>query len=326
MLTYIANVIQSKNPNLVALKVLLILAILMIILMMYRFAQKNRSKSTTEGFTQKDAFVLKRNHDVYDDFYAEVYDGINEIKTRNQEELMKIIQMTEPTTIYSRFLDVGSGTGYIVNALTQAGYKAYGIDKSEDMAEYGCKMYPEIDDKLKVSDVSDPMSFEKGTFTHILCMNSTMYDIEDKTTFFRNCYTWLQPNAYLIIHLVEPDRFNLVAPDSIPYYSSLIPKLTSSTNTRTNSRITDAMVEFYDFKYTASYRFPNHVNYPAQITYTQTFTDRATQNVRQNEQTLHMDTIKNILDIATKAGFIYHAKSETAYDKHQYIYVFERPM
>lgn len=320
MFTDITNIILSKNPNLIIFKVALALAIIMLIIKAYYFIQKNNNnRQTTEGFTQKEPFVLKRCQDAYDDFYAEVYDGINDIKNRNQDELMAIIKMTEPTSQYSRFLDIGSGTGYIVNALTKAGYTAYGIDKSTDMIEYANKFYPNID--IKRGDVVDPMSFEKGTFTHILCMNSTIYNIEDKTQFFRNCYTWLQPNAYLVVHLVEPDKFNLVAPDSIPYYSNLLQKLTP-----TKGRTTDAMVEFYDFKYAASYRFPNHVNYPAQVTYTQTFTDRATNNVRQNEQILYMNTIDNIISIASKSGFIFKAKSEMKYDKHQYVYVFERLM
>lgn len=319
MFTYVSNIIMSKNPNLVIFKFTIILAIILFILIMYRVVLKDKKNPNAEGFTQKEPFVLKRCQDAYDDFYAEVYDGINEIKPRNEEILTDIIKMTDPTTEYSQFLDIGSGTGYIVNALTKAGYKAYGVDKSKDMIEYANKFYPDIN--IKRADVANPMTFEKGTFTHILCMNSTIYNIEDKTQFFRNCYTWLQPNAYLVIHLVEPDKFNLVAPDSVPYYSNLIQQLTPK-----KGRIVDAMVEFYDFKYAASYRFPNHKNYPMEVTYTQTFTDRKTHNVRQNEQILHMDTIDNIVNIASKSGFIFKAKSEMKYDKNQYVYVFERLM
>lgn len=321
MFKYIFDILKSKNPNLVILKVAILLAFAVICLYLYRISTPPDERGKKEGFTQKEEFVLKQNQGVYDDFYAEVYDGIHDTNNRSQKELMQIVNMTEPDTKHSVFLDVGSGTGQLVNELKNAGYEAYGIDKSQDMNTYAENKHPEVD--IKCGDVIDPMSFEKSTFTHVLCTDKTIYSFEDKLTFFRNCFFWLMPNGYLVLHLVEPDKFEMIQPKGNA--NSNFPQKGSQ-----KVRKIDTMVEFYDFKYAASYRFPNHVNKTNyQIQYNETFTDKATNHVRQNEQTLHMNSINDILDMASRSGFIFHGKADMKSingDANQYFYVFERPM
>jgi hypothetical protein len=57
----------------------------------------------------------------------------------------------------------------------------------------------------------------------------------------------------------------------------------------------------------------------------QTFTDKISKNIRENEQSLMIESIDEILDIAKHAGFIVHGKSGMKGingDEHQYLYVF----
>lgn len=319
MFNYIYNIITSKNPNLTILKVALILALILFLLMMHRLSAPPYEKHM-EGFTQMEQFVLKENQNVYDNFYAEVYDGLNDTQNRSQKELIEIIKMTEPSTKYSVFLDVGSGTGYMVNQLKEAGYTAYGIDKSTDMIDYAETKNPSVE--IKNGDVMDPMAFERSTFSHILCTNLTLYLFEDKMTFFRNSYYWLKQNGYLIIHLVEPDKFELIVPKNNQ-------QLTPVSPTASSKRKTDATVHFHDFKYSASYKLPEANCANKCVTFKETFVDRDTNHIRQNEQTLHMNKIDDVLEMASNTGFIFHGKVNMKPingDKHQYLYIFERPM
>ena len=318
MFKYLLGILNSNNPNLVILKVAIVLAIVLIVVTINR---KFKPENAAEGFSQKEQYVLKQNQDVYDDFYAEVYDGLNDTKSRSQKELMQIVNMTEPDTKNSVFLDVGSGTGTLVHELKSAGYNAYGIDKSKDMNDYAELKYPEVE--MKCGDIVDPMSFEKSTFTHVLCTNKTIYSFEDKHSFFSNCFFWIKSNGYLILHLVDPEKFEMIQVKGIS--NAFFPQ------TKTQMvRKTDTMTEFYDFKYAASYRFPNHVNKTNyKIQFKETFTDKATNHVRENEQTMHITSINEILDIASRTGFIFHGKANMKSingDANQYLYVFERPM
>ena len=111
----------------------------------------------SEGFTQTEPFVYKYGKSGIDAFYADIYDSLHDTSKRSQRELIKIIKMTEPSVEHSTFLDVGSGTWYVVNELTDAGYEAYGIYNAKDMLTYAMNTYP--DAEYVYGDVLDSMQF-----------------------------------------------------------------------------------------------------------------------------------------------------------------------
>jgi len=323
MFNYLSKIITSDNPNLFLLKLLSFLAIVLALIYLYRLSESPYSKKNKaqEGFHQDKLYVLKQNQEVYDDFFAEMYDGVNDRDKICQKELFQIIKMTETTIRNSVFLDIGSGTGCVVNELTKAGYDTYGIDKSSAMNNYAEAKYPDVN--IKLADVLDPMTYETGVFTHILCLNFTIYEFKDKAQLFSNCYYWMKPNAYLIVHLANPSKFSAKKylkskGDLNTLFTSILPE------TNDNSRKTSATVKFADCKYDESYSFSNT---SSSVSFKQVFTDSITKNIRENEQTLTMETIDEILDIAKRSGFIVHAKTEMKNinsDENQYLYVLER--
>jgi len=289
-----------------------ILISLSIIILIIHFFKLFNTKPYYEGFNQNAPFVLKRNNQIYDSFYAMVYDDLYKTETRSDYEYKKIIEMTQPTE-KSEFLDVGSGTGHLVNNLNNAGYHAIGIDKSKAMINYSEKKFPDID--TKCGDVIDSMNYDKGVFTHITCMNFTIYHLEDKLTFFKNCYYWLMPNGYLIMHLVNRNKYNPIIPAANP-------PLLDNPQKYSNVRIKDSKINFIDFEYQNSHDFKTDND--KRVIMKETFTDASTKNIRQNELTLYMENIDEIVNIAKKCGFIPHAQIKLLNDEHQYIYIFER--
>ena len=287
---------------------LVVLAFSLLVGMLYK---KLLNKTRHEGFSQDQPFVSKHNNDIYDSYYAMIYDDIYKPKPRAEYEYQKIIEMTEPTIANSIFLDIGSGTGEFAAALSQKGYKAYGIDKSQAMVDVAQIKYP--DANIKCGDATDAMVFDRASFTHICCMNFTIYEFTDKATFFRNCYHWLVPNGYLVLHLADKDRYNPVVP-------SANPPLVDNPQKYAKKRITESAINFKDFTYKNSTNFDT----PNKVIIKETFKDSSDGKIRQNELILEMESPKDILYIAQKCGFVLHSQTTYKNDDYQYMYILEK--
>jgi len=299
--------------------ILLVFAVSIISIMLYRKIVETQILKSDwykkEGFSQNEPLVYKKNQDVYDDdFYAKTYDKINLPNRRVPRELKIIIDTTMATIDNSVILDIGSGTGYTVNELNDLGFRAFGIDKSSAMVQYSKQRYDSI--PVKVGDVENQMTFDRSSFSHTLCLYFTIYDFEEKRTLFKNCYYWLKPGGYLVIHLVDKDNFDT----TIPAKKDII---FGSPQRYEDKRITDQMIRFADFQYKSTYEFntssPN-------VYITESFTDSSNEKIRENERVLYMNDIQEILNLATLTGFIPQGKiklKET--DEHQYLYFLERP-
>ena len=311
-ITYILNIFNSTNPNLYYLRLLLILTVMIVAILLTNHIRKD-TKYNVEGFSQKEQFVCKREQEAIDSIYVDMYDSLHNTQERCQKELIKVIEMTEPSPKYSKILDIGSGTGYVVNELLEAGYDTYGVDINKNMIKYSERKYPDGDYIL--GDVMDPMIIDKSIFTHILCTYFTIYSFEDKKQFFKNCYYWMQPNSYLIIHLVDKNKFaNL-----IPYNNTY----NETNETINNERLISVNAIFEDFSYKGK------CNIGENSSLTETFTDKQTGHIRQNEHTLYIEDHEEILKMAQTYGFILKGKSNMYncnYDKHQYLYTLERPL
>ena len=78
MLNQIYTIINSSNPNLFFLKLLITIAIIYFIV---TITNKYLPKSNAEGFSQDEPFVYKENDDAIDTFYTDVYDTLHNTKT-----------------------------------------------------------------------------------------------------------------------------------------------------------------------------------------------------------------------------------------------------
>ena len=278
---------EFKNKAL--LNILINLFILAVLLLVARFF--TNKVILKEGFVQQEKFVLKKDGKSYDDFYAQIYDKIH--YPNPKKELAEIFKITGADN-NSTFLDVGSGTGSTLNALAESGAKCIGIDKSDAMvsiAKDNCGSSIHI----KQGDVTEPIQFTRNQFTHILCLNKTIYEIEDKHAFFTNCRYWLRNGGALILHLVDKNRFNTVVGKTF---------LIDNPQKYVKERIVKSETDFGDFTYLAKY----DIKQKGASTFTETFTDAATKNVRQNERTLFMDTEEAVLKVAQQCGFSQHGK------------------
>ena len=290
---------------------LLFLAIIMIIILWFK---RQDLSPYYEGFTQNESYIFKHGTDTFDEFYAEIYNKLMEPEKMCRFQIEKIIEMTKPSTDNSVFLDIGSGTGEIAGQLTEKGYNVYAIDNSQAMTDYLEKKYPKV--HAKCGFVQNSMAYEKESFSHVISNGLTIYLFKNKNKFFRNCFFWLKSGGYLILHLVDPKHFDTIVPGGKP-------KLLENPQQYSDKRITDTVIDFIDFKYRGKYDFGNN----EKVIFKETFTDELTKNVRQQETEYYMNSMEDILKIASYNGFIPHAQinlSKCCGDKHQYIIILER--
>ena len=140
-----------------------------------------KKENQTEYFNQQSPFVMKTNEHIYDDFYAKIHDVFYDNKNTSHNMYNIILANTNPTE-YSRILDIGSGTGELVNEFLTNGFNAEGIDHSDAMIQCSKDKYEYL--PVKCGEATNSLNYENQTFTHITLLGFTIYEIKDI-----NCFT-----------------------------------------------------------------------------------------------------------------------------------------
>jgi len=290
-------------------KILIFIVLLLFVVVIFRNFKVDKK---IEGFEQNDEFLMKTDIDVYDNFYSNIYDYLVYNNVKNDYEIGEIINKTEPTS-QSLILDVGSGTGHHTAALESRGFRTVGIDKSVDMVNKAKSVYPQL--KFVQGDVLNSSQFNNSLFTHILCLYFTLYYIKDKSTFFRNCYQWLKPGGYLVIHVVNREMFDPILPPGNPL-------LLVSVQKYAKKRINTTEITFDNFHYSSEFELKNNIAY-----FNEKFKFRDTGKVRKNQHILYMNTETDIITMAQNVGFIVEGKIDLLFCQYeyQYLYILSKP-
>jgi SAM-dependent methyltransferase len=291
-------------------KIIIFTVLLMILIMVFKGLKSER----IEGFEQNEQFLFKSGSEVYDDFYADIYDYLVFNNLKDEYEVGEIMNKTGASS-QSKILDIGSGTGHHVAELSGRSIDVIGIDISPSMIKKAKENYPNY--TFQVGDATDSQIFASDTFTHILCMYFTIYYIQDKTMFFQNCSNWLMPGGYLIVHLVDREKFDPILPPGNPL-------LYVSPQKYSKKRITQTKVKFSDFAYNAEFDLDEQNNIAK---FTEKFKNDENGKVRKQEHTMYMPDLKEIVDEAQSSGFIVHGIIDLLHCQYeyQYLYIFTKP-
>lgn len=284
-----------------------------------------QSLKTMEGFDNNVAdeppkkYVLKKNNELFDNFYASVYDKLVFSDVKNTYELGKMAEYSRIDN-HSKILDVGCGTGHHVGELLYTNPSlevdnVIGIDASQYMVKKARENYPEHKACFHNENVMNGTLFRDNTFTHILCMYFTIYYIKDKYRFFKNMHNWLQVGGMLFVHLVDPDKFDPIVPAGNPLE-------VVNVQNYADKRITDSRVIFNGFEYQSKF---NHKPNKNIATFVEKFMFKDGKT-RENEHTFYMEENDVIIGKAQQAGFVVKGKIhmyKCGYEN-QYIYVFQK--
>jgi SAM-dependent methyltransferase len=291
----------------------------LIIVVVFKSANKEierrSSTSNKEGFIQEQDFLFKKGPDIYDDFYASIYDYLVFNQVKNDYEVGMILNQNSPNT-KTIVLDVGCGTGHhVAKFAANPGVEILGIDNSPSMIKKAMENYPDLN--FQLTNVLNRDSFGYNTFTHILCLYFTIYYLENKQQFFNNCMEWLKPGGYLIVHLVDKYKFDPILPPGNPLYIV-------SPQKYAKERITKTKINFDQFIYNSNFKI-NETSPDIAI-----FDEKFKFNdgrVRKQEHVLYMNDLGDIINFAQDAGFIIQGKIDllkVGYE-YQYLYIFMKP-
>jgi len=307
-----------------------ILVILGTIIMLLCFI-KNDFAVNIEGFEQDGKYKIYQNDDIYDSFYADIYDELFIQPNKIETEVEEIIHLTQAKEKMKeggkggyKMADLGCGRGHHVDQIQKEGIKIIGCDKSPAMLEHARELYPSS--KFIQGDFMDPMLFSEEEFNVLTCLYFTLYYVKDKRAFFKNCYNWLRPEGYLIIHLVNRNKFDPIVPGGKPLF--LV-----SPQTYAKDRITNSVVKFRSFQYKSDFKAPvsgdNDVKVKDKSSgqknvgkFVEKIIDDKTGKVRENVHTYYMPTNRDILETAKEAGFVISGQIDLVHVLNEYQYLF----
>jgi SAM-dependent methyltransferase len=294
--------------------ILILVLILLIVVATFNTITNRNKSSNQEGFIQQDVFTLKEGPDIYDDFYAGLYDQLVFNQAKDSYEIGEIINATKPTS-ESIVLDIGSGTGHHVALLEAQGIPSTGVDSSAAMVKKAEENYPQY--KFVEGNVMDSSLFMPGSYTHILCLYFSIYYFKDKMAFFNNTMRWLMPGGFLVVHVVERDMFDPILPPANPLF--LV-----SPQRYAKERITQSKVMFNNMEYVANFNLDPDKNV---ATFTEKFKEKDSDKTRKNKHIFFMEPHKAIIVMAQEAGFLLQGKIDllkVGYE-YQYLYIFAKP-
>lgn len=283
--------------------ILIFILLILLIILIY----KKVNKKEHQGFTQDGMFSLKTNGEIYDDFYTSVYDNIHKPQKYLNEEYA---QMMEKLSINNNsvLLDIGTKTGHFLNLLNTK-YIAHGLEQSRPMIDHAKNMYTDL--SIFHGNGLNSQIFEKNAFDCIFLRDFIVYTIDDKLQLFGNCYYWLKPSGYLIVHLVNKYKYN-----------PLVEIANHNTNPQklVKQRITKCNVINDDITYNQETKFEDD----NRVIIKENFTDKMTYQTRQNELTLYMEDKEKVEKMIMRCGFSAKALYKLNKDSEQFVYIFKK--
>ncbi len=243
------------------------------------------------------------NEQLYDEFYASVYDLLVQSSKRNQAEVAYLMKHWNKP---ARILDAGCGTGVTALAFARAGAtKVVGIDQSTAMINQALKVnMPKstLTDEQKAAvefradNLLNPNAAKPAEFDAACVMYFTVYEVTDLDGLFRNLAVWIRPGGYLCVQVVNKHKFDPLLDAASPFVFSL--------QKYTKERLTKSKVKFDKFDYEANFALEEEN--PNVATFNETFRFKEGKAPRRQRHTFNMYDTPVIIKKAKMAGFFYN--------------------
>ena len=139
----------------------------------------------------------------------------NELKSTDKEIVEETIPFLEHLMLQhiskgARILDLGCGSGKLLQQLHLRGYKTTGIDASKELLRYARINAPESEFILNdIRTFELPPTFD-AVVSHLVLL--FIINLDELTSVFRNVYTALQNNGLFVFTIPITDWFHEIAP------------------------------------------------------------------------------------------------------------------
>ena len=268
--------------------------IIIILNLKYKTTYVNNAYFKEHFSNPKENVTKVSPQNIYDRFYANVYDELFDSDMKNEFECMLLnkdfISKNEKKKI--KILDIGCGTGQHMKILNRYGYNMTGLDISKYMIKSAKKKLKSKNINFKLGDYHNTKLFKRREFSHILCLFFTIAYCKNLELFFKNINYWLTPNGFIFIHVVNRDKFDPVLERS----SSLIPFF--DPQRYSNKRNTKTKLHFTNFTYESDWNFDDKVT-----VFSEDFQFKDEPYSRTNKHIFKFYKQKEIINMAVKNGF-----------------------
>ena len=278
------------------------------------------TKTLMEGFADAtdadDARgIILANDDLYDDFYASVYDKLAQGIERSAGKVALVMAQwkkygMEPKDM--KILDAGCGTGVATLAFKKLGAGSIiALDQSEAMLRQGRNVTSPATTlteeqrqtiEWRHATLLNPSALAGSEVNCAVLFYFTVYYIKDLDALFRNLGLWVAPGGNLVVEVVNKYKFDPILDSASPFAGFSIQKYA-------DKRQTKSKVAFDKFEYEAEFRLiDDSPNSGAEFREGFAFKDGSK---RRQKHSFYMPEIKKIVSSATYAGWTYKAYLDT---------------
>ena len=285
------------------------LILMLILVVMYYISLWDRGR---EGFSDGKTDTVT---EFYDSLYADVYNTLwHSSKNVNEFEQVTIQEslLAGKQKNSLKILDIACGTGFHSCFFKKLGVEYLGVDSSEAMLAQARKACP--NQKFQKGDVTVATTFGQKSFSGALLLGFAIYEFNPKII-LDNAFSWIEPGGSLLVHVVDPDKFDPLLDLASPFAAFSLQKYSYERQTKSE-------IYFDEYKYSGE--FHKKLNEP-DATFKELFVFfNPTDGVKYREQTheWNMPSIEEMVDLMKSAGFRISEKIDLVSVGKEYQYLF----
>jgi ubiquinone/menaquinone biosynthesis C-methylase UbiE len=260
--------------------------------------------------------VLEDPSDIYDDYYAKVYDQLFTTPERMSFEKNAIEEyaLSAWPQAEVKVLDACCGTSPHSEWMCKKGVDIVGIDTSEAMLQKARDRCSSA--RFYRGDITRAETFAPKSFSHALLLYFAIYQFQNQKLVFDHIYSWLKPGGVLVVHLVDPEKFD-------PILDAASPFMMFSLQRYSKERILDSAITFDQFKYKSRF-IKNRKTEDATFEEVLTFDNPQLNDglkYREHKHRLHMPSVDDMLELIKSSGFTRHEMLDMTPAGYEYQYI-----
>jgi len=272
----------------------------LLLLLMTRMSKLDREYFDTDEKGEK-TLTFEDPSDIYDDFYATIYDKLFSTPERIsfEKNLIEAYALAAWPVSETKVLDVCCGTSPHSEWLCQTEVDIVGVDTSEAMLKKARQKCSRA--RFYRGDVTRNETFPPKTFSHALLMYFSIYQFRNPKLVFDNLYTWMKPGAVLVVHLVNPNKFDPILDAASPFMAFSLQKYSKE-------RIMDSEITFDKFNYKSRFvKDPEKedATFEEIVTYEDPSKNEGNK-YRENKHRMYMPSLDVMVNIIESSGFSKH--------------------
>jgi ubiquinone/menaquinone biosynthesis C-methylase UbiE len=298
-----------------------ILALVVLLMLLVTHMSKLDKEYFDNNESNDKTITFEDPSDIYDDFYAKIYDQLFSTPERVSFEktMIEANALAAWPIAETKVLDACCGTSPHSEWLCKTEVDIVGVDISESMLKKAREKCSRA--RFYRGDVSRTETFPPKTFSHALLLYFSIYQFQNPKLVFDNLYTWMKPGGVLVVHLVNPDKFDPILDAASPFVAFSLQKYSKE-------RVMDSEISFDQFNYKSRFikdKEKEGATFEEIVTY-QDPSKNEGNKYRENKHRMFMPSLDAMMDIIASSGFSRHEMVDmvTAGFEYQYLMFFTK--